>query len=135
MSASIYDNRMWVLIVLCIFSACSGASPEGKWMRVVSYPGNDRFSAGTDTFYLEINSDSTFLYKSAGPLLHLPEPGWHTMLNFAGTWRIRDGKFIEFTLPPRQEMYVMPFRILRITNKQMQLQGQGQEPDIFTRVE
>jgi hypothetical protein len=135
MGAFIYDKRMWMPAVLTIFFACSKPSPEGRWMRVEHHPGNDRFSAGTDTFFLEINSDSTFLYKSAGPLLHLPEPGWHAMLNLAGTWRMREGKFLEFTLPPRQEMYVMPFRILHISTGQMRLQAAGSEPDTFTRVE
>jgi hypothetical protein len=84
-------------------------------MRVIDYPG-------LDTVFLELNADSTFLYK-----------------NLSGTWNIRKEKFLELTLPPRQELYVMSFRIVHVSKNQLIIQGPGTgpdaEPQIFTRIE
>jgi hypothetical protein len=78
-----------------------------------------------DTVFLDLNADSTFSYSGANPILHDTIPGWHSSLNLTGTWSVRNEKILEFTLPPRQEMFVMPFRMVYISKNELHLLGPG----------
>jgi hypothetical protein len=95
--------------------------------------------SGPDTVFLELNADSTFYMGNRDePVTRDTIPGWHTG-PLSGTWSVRDKKILELTLPPRQELYFLPFRIVHVSKAQLILAGPGsrpgEEPQTYTRIE
>ena len=109
-------------------TACSCGDPHitGRWMHVAYYPETLNAAAGVDTSFLVLNGDSTFRIWSSAT--H-PAPGRHFEGNYAGTWRLRNGKILELTLPPRQEYFVMAYHVLRANRSQLALQPLTESPD------
>lgn len=99
--------------------SCKESNIIGKWKRsgFTKYRRllqNDTSSLGN----LTISGDSTFFINGDGRKDIDTVPGWHTGVDFSGTWSIIN-KNLVFQYDPKENPFGLAFNIIRLTNRKL----------------
>ncbi len=97
----------------------SQTSLIGKWRRVNSPIDNQDTTRQWEN--LEIRTDSTFRIEGDSSTINSTIPGWHTSVEYNGTWELHDKKRLFLWMEPKESKMFLWFVIVRLTKNKLVL--------------
>lgn len=109
------------ILFSCLFiHAYSQTSLIGKWRRVnTSVRNQDTANKHLRLGDLEIRTDSTFHIEGDTSTRNSTIPGWHTGVEFNGTWELHDTNRLTFWMEPKEDKMFLWFIIIKLTKDKL----------------